>query len=235
MGEADYRTERTEILLAEDETAIREGLVVLLEGENYAVRAAADGEEALSLFRARRPDLVLLDVMMPGMNGYAVCSAIRARDAVVPILFLTAKGGDAEELRGLTLGADDFVAKTASPQVLLARIARVLQRLRTAREDEPSGDFDFAGWRVDTARLRLMSAAGPGPELSMREIELMRLLARHPGEAFSREALLARFWGSDFDGNESTLSAAVRRLRGKLGADAARLEAVWGCGYRYCK
>ena len=233
MGKDIHRDGRTEILLAEDEAAIREGLAVLLEGENYAVRVAADGEEAVSLFSSRRPDLVLLDVMMPRKNGYAACAEIRARDAAVPILFLTAKGGDAEELRGLSLGADDFVAKTSSPQVLLARIARVLQRIRAVREDEPGGDFDFAGWRVDTARLRLVSATGPGPELSVREVELMRLLVRHPGEVFSREALLARFWGASFDGNEAALSTAISRLRGKLGAGAACLEAVWGCGYRY--
>lgn len=226
---------RAEILLAEDEVAIREGLVVLLEGENYTVRAAADGREALSLFEAHRPDLVLLDVMMPGKNGYAVCSEIRSRDMAVPILFLTAKGGDVEELRGLSLGADDFIGKTSSSQVLLARIARALQRARAPREDTSDGDFDFARWHVDTARLRLMSASGPGPELTMREIGLMRLLVRHPGEVFSREGLLARFWGADFEGNESTLSTAIRRLRGKLGADAARIEVVWGCGYRYCK
>lgn len=229
----EANTGRMEILLADDEASIREGLVVLLEGEKYAVRTASDGEAALSLFKARRPDLVLLDVMMPGMSGYALCSEIRARDGDVPILFLTAKGGDAEELCGLSLGADDFIAKTSSPQVLLARIARVLQRVRAVREEKTCGDFDFAGWHVDTARFRLASATGPGPDLSMREIELMRLLVRYPGEIFSREALLARFWGVDFEGNESTLSTAIRRLRGKLGAGATRLEAVWGRGYRY--
>lgn len=233
MEENIYREGLTEILLAEDEASIREGLAVLFEGENYAVRAAADGAAALALFRARRPDLVLLDVMMPGMNGYAVCSEIRARDAAVPILFLTAKAGDMDELRGLSLGADDYVSKTSSPQVLLARIARVLRRARAVREDAPGGGFTFAGWRVDTARLRLTSSAGPGPELSLREVELMRLLVRHPDEVFSRDALVTRFWGADFEGNESTLSAAIKRLRGKLGAGAACLEAVRGCGYRY--
>ena len=222
----------TEILLAEDEAAIREGLVALLECEGYAVRAAADGKEALSLFEARRPHLVLLDVMMPGMNGYDVCSEIRARDPEVPILFLTAKGGDVEELRGLSAGADDFIVKTSSPKVLLARIARILQRAGGDREDE---GFTFAGWQVDTVRFRLVSEDGPGPELSMREIELMRLLARHPGEVFSRDALFTQFWGVDFKGNESTLSVAISRLRNKLGAGADHLEAVWGRGYRYCE
>ena len=231
----EENTPWTEILLAEDEAAIREGLVALLEGENYAVRAAADGKEALSLFGARRPDLLLLDVMMPGMNGYDVCSEIRARDAEVPILFLTAKGGDAEEFRGLSLGADDFIVKTSSPRVLLARVARILQRAGGDRGEPEDGSFSFAGWQVDTVRFRLVSDDGPGPELSMREIELMRLLARHPGEVFSRDALFTQFWGVDFKGNESTLSVAISRLRNKLGAGADHLEAVWGRGYRYCE
>ena len=117
-----------EILVAEDESAIREGLCALLESEGYTVRAAVDGEDALRLFRECRPDLVLLDVMMPKKNGYAVCSEIRSSDQDVPILFLTAKDGDSDELRGLTLGADDYISKTSSQPVLLARIAAVLNR-----------------------------------------------------------------------------------------------------------
>ena len=222
------------VLLAEDEAAIREGLVVLLEGEGFSVEAVGDGEAARDRFRARRPDLVLLDVMMPGMNGYRVCTEIRKADAEVPVVFLTAKDGEAEELRGLACGADDYVPKTASHQVLLARIASVLRRAGARRGDcPPAGDFDFAGWRVDAARLRLVSASGPGPELTLREIELMRLLARHPNELLSRDYLFNRFWGVDFCGSETTLSAALIRLRRKLGAGSACIEGVYGRGYRY--
>ena len=227
--------EQSHILIVDDDPDIRKVLEILLK-EKYFVSQAADGPSAIDYIRANpQTDLVILDVMMPGMNGYDVCSEIRARDAEVPILFLTAKGGDAEEFRGLSLGADDFIVKTSSPRVLLARVARILQRAGGDRGEPEDGSFSFAGWQVDTVRFRLVSDDGPGPELSMREIELMRLLARHPGEVFSRDALFTQFWGVDFKGNESTLSVAISRLRNKLGAGADHLEAVWGRGYRYCE
>lgn len=221
-----------EILVAEDESAIREGLVALLESEGYTVRAAVDGEEALLLFREHRPDLVLLDVMMPKKNGYAVCSEIRSSDQDVPILFLTAKDGDSDELRGLTLGADDYISKTSSQPVLLARIAAVLNRIQRTG-DSSMGDFDFAGCHVDVARFRLELPDGESVELTLREIEILRYLGSHPDEILSRDFLLTRFWGMDFDGNESTLSTAIRRLREKLGSMGARIESVYGCGYRF--
>lgn len=221
-----------EILVAEDESAIREGLVALLESEGYTVRAAVDGEEALLLFREHCPDLVLLDVMMPKKNGYAVCSEIRSSDQDVPILFLTAKDGDSDELRGLTLGADDYISKTSSQPVLLARIAAVLNRIQRTG-DSFMGDFDFAGCHVDVARFRLELPDGESVELTLREIEILRYLGSHPDEILSRDFLLTRFWGMDFDGNESTLSTAIRRLREKLGSMGARIESVYGCGYRF--
>lgn len=221
-----------EILIAEDESAIREGLAALLESEGYTVRAAVDGEEALLLFREHRPDLVLLDVMMPKRNGYAVCSEIRVSDKVVPIIFLTAKDGDSDELRGLTLGADDYISKTSSQPVLLARIAAVLSRVQRTG-DSPMGDFDFAGCHVDVARFRLESPTGESVELTLREIEVLRYLGSHPGEILSRDFLLTRFWGVNFDGNESALSTAIRRLREKLGDVGRQIESVYGCGYRF--
>ena len=221
-----------EILVAEDESAIREGLCALLESEGYTVRAAVDGEDALRLFGECRPDLVLLDVMMPKKNGYAVCSEIRSSDQDVPILFLTAKDGDSDELRGLTLGADDYISKTSSQPVLLARIAAVLNRVRRTG-DSSTGDFDFADWHVDVARFRLESAAGESVELTLREIAILRDLASHPDEILSRDFLLTRFWGVNFDGKESTLSTAIRRLREKLGDAGVRIESVYGSGYRY--
>ena len=221
-----------EILVAEDESAIREGLCALLESEGYTVRAAVDGEDALRLFGECRPDLVLLDVMMPKKNGYAVCSEIRSSDQDVPILFLTAKDGDSDELRGLTLGADDYISKTSSQPVLLARIAAVLNRVRRTG-DSSMGDFDFADWHVDVARFRLESPAGESVELTLREIAILRYLASHPDEILSRDFLLTRFCGGNFDGKESTLSTAIRRLREKLGDAGVRIESVYGSGYRY--
>ncbi len=221
-----------EILLVEDEPAIREGLAVLLESEGYVVRAAENGARALELFRARRPALVLLDVMMPRKNGYVVCEEIRAADRDVPIVFLTAKDGETDELRGLTMGADDYISKTASHPVLLARLSAVLNRSRRA-EALSSGDFDFAGWRVDVARFRLMAPGRESVDLALREIEILRHFHLHPGEVVSRDFLLTRFWGMDYAGNEASLSVAISRLREKLGADGARIERVYGQGYRY--
>lgn len=225
--------EGAEILLAEDDAALREGLALLLEGEGYAVRAAADGEQALELFRARRPDLVLLDVMMPRRSGTAVCAAIRARDAAVPILFLTAADGEADELRGLALGADDYLSKTASRSLLLARLAALLRRARRAADAPPAAAFPFAGCTVDAAAFRLVGPAGETADLTLREVEMLRHFHAHPGEVFSRDALLTRFWGLDYAGGETALGAAVARLREKLGAAAACLETVYGRGYRY--
>ena len=221
-----------EILIAEDESAIREGLSALLESEGYTVRAAADGEEALLLFREHRPDLVLLDVMMPKKNGYAVCSEIRAFDQNVPILFLTAKDGDSDELRGLTLGADDYISKTSSQPILLARISAVLNRIRRM-DASPSGDFEFGGCHIDVVRFRMSRPDGGSSDLTLREIEILRYFNSHPDEVLTRDELLTRFWGLAFDGNESALNTAMRRLREKLGSTGARIESVYGCGYRF--
>ncbi len=221
-----------EILLVEDEPAIREGLAVLLESEGYVVRTAGDGVHALELFRARRPALVLLDVMMPRKNGYVVCEEIRVADKGVPIIFLTAKDGDVDELRGLTLGADDYISKTASHPVLLARIAAVLNRAGRGAESSV-GDFDFGSWRVDVVRFCLTAPNRASVGLLLREVEILRLLRSHPGEVFSRDHLLTRFWGMDYDGNEAALSTAISRLRENLGEDGERIESIYGQGYRY--
>lgn len=221
-----------EILLAEDDAALREGLALLLEGEGYAVRAAPDGEAALALFHARRPDLVLLDVMMPKRSGTAVCATIRARDDAVPILFLTARDGEADELRGLALGADDYLPKTTTRPILLARLAALLKRARRTADGTPAR-FAFAGGMVDAACLRLTRPTGDTVDMTLREVEMLRHFHAHPGEVFSRDALLTRFWGLDYKGNESALGAAVARLREKLGPAGARIEAVYGRGYRY--
>jgi len=220
---------KPEIVLAEDEPAIREGLAVLFESEGYAVRTAANGEEALARVAESRPDLLLLDVMMPKKNGYAVCAEVRKADAELPILFLTAKDGDADELRGLSLGADDYVSKTASEQVLLARIAAALRR---AKPQLPRGSFAFGSWQVDAVNLT-MEAGGRRAPLSLREVELLRTLSDRPGELFARDSLVAKLWGRDFEGGDDVLTVAVSRLREKLGADAARIRTVSGKGYSY--
>ncbi|MGN0846177.1 MAG: response regulator transcription factor [Kiritimatiellia bacterium] len=225
------QTRKTSVLLAEDEEAIREGLVTLFESEGYSVQTVADGEAAVEMFRRSRPDLVLLDVMMPLKNGYVVCAEIRALDPHVPIVFLSARTDDSDELRGLTVGADDYIPKTASQAVMLAHLKSVLGRTRS--QEEPTGDFLFSGLCIDAARFRLVSPDGAATDLTPREIEMLRYFGRHPGEILSRDALLTRFWGLDFEGNEATLSVAIGRLREKLGPIGSRIESVYGRGYRY--
>lgn len=217
-----------DVILAEDERLIRQSLVALLEASDYAVRAARNGEEALQLYRERRPDLLLLDVMMPKGNGYEVCETVRKTDVETPVLFLTALDSDVDQLKGLGVGADDYITKTVSNEILLARIAAAIRR---HRHDAPTGDFDFADWHVEPAKLSMRQASGIAVPLNEREVALMRWFAGHPGEVFSRDFLFTKFWGADFEGNDSTLSIAILRLREKLGESATGLKAVRGTGY----
>ncbi len=218
-----------EILVADDEQSIREGLGALLESEGYRVRMASDGVEALRMCEERRPDLLLLDVMMPCLGGYAVCERLRRSDASLPIVFLTAKDSDVDELRGLSAGADDYIPKTAPEAIKLARIAAVLRRAAYAAPVS----FMFGSRRVDAAQMRIVAQDGSSCDVSQRELAILRFLISHPGEVFSRDFLLTKFWGVDFDGGDSALTVALHRLREKLGGDATLLETVARQGYRY--
>ena len=218
------------ILVADDERAVRSALAGALAESGYSVVQARDGGEAVRLFALERPDLVLLDVMMPRMDGFAACRKIRETDAAVPVLFLTALDDDASQLKGLGTGADDYVAKSAPTAVLLARIAAVLRRSRHAA---PSGDFDFGGWRVMASRLEMRRATGERAALGEREIALMRLLAGSPGEVFSRDCLLTRLWGVDADVSDGLLSVTMHKLRAKLGEDGRLIRSLRGAGYTY--
>ena len=215
-----------EILLADDERAIRALLKKALESRGYVVRVASDGRQALALYKARRPDLLVLDVMMPGMDGREVCREVRRGDADTPILFLTALDSEADEVAGLGAGADDYVAKTVPEGVLFARVEAALRRRR-----DPSAAFDFGEWRVDPDAMAMSSQAGGFAALSEREVALLRAFASSPQAVFSRDALLTRFWGDD--GSEAALNVAMHKLRGKLGAAGRDIRAVHGVGYAY--
>ena len=222
--------ERRRILLAEDERVVRLSLSALLSGAGYEVDAVRDGEEAVRRFRADPPDLVLLDVMMPGTDGLAACRRIRETDAATPVVFLTALDSDAAQLRGLGAGADDYVAKSASEEVLLARVAAALRRRDSAA---PSGDFDFGSCRVSARNLELRAADGSRVPLKERDVAVLRLFAEHPREAFSRDFLLTRFWPADADITDNALSVYIASLRSRLGEDGRLLESVRGVGYAY--
>jgi len=219
---------KPEILLVDDERAVRRALSAVLAEAGYAVREARGGAEALARFAEARPALVLLDAMMPGMDGFEACRRMREIDAGVPVLFLTALGGEESELRGFGCGADDYVRKAVPSSLLLARVGAALRR---ARPEAPCGDFSFGSWRVAASKLAMFRGEGGRAALSEREVALLRLFASHPGEVFSRDFLLTRLWGPEADVADNALSVAVYELRSKLGGDAARIRSVRGAGY----
>ena len=221
-----------EILVAEDEKGIREGLAELLECEGYGVRQAADGVEALECYRRRRPDLILLDIVMPRKNGLAVCSEIRSQDRELPILFLTARAGEADIVSGFARGADDYMSKTIPSSEKLARIAAVLRRSRWNPSDADS-TFLFGGWVVNGVTLEMDRVSGEKVRLTLREVEMLRYFHTHRGEVISRDNLITRFWGLAFDGNEKTLSVAISRLREKLGPAGSCIRTITGAGYSF--
>ena len=221
---------KAQILLVDDERLMRRTFAATLRAAGYDVREAKDGAEAVDACRAERPDLVLLDVMMPKTNGLDACRRIRETDAETPILFLTALDSEASQVKGLGAGADDYISKTASSEVLLARVAAALRR-RNA--DAPTGDFGIGSWRVHARQMAMTRASGERVALSDREIALLRYFAGHVGEAVSRDFLLTQFWGAETRAQENTLSVYLHALREKLGDDGARLRSVRGVGYAY--
>jgi DNA-binding response OmpR family regulator len=231
---------KVRILVAEDDAHIREGLVDTLESEGYDVVIAADGRQALARFASDRPDLVLLDVMMPGMSGYDVCRALRAGDARIPIAMLTAKGEEIDKVVGLQLGADDYITKPFGVRELLARIEALLRRARTPThppEPEPPVPdvFAFGPWHIDRKRY---AARREDREvgLSDRELRLLQEFYLHPGEVLSRNHLLDRVWGVQYYGTTRTLDQHIAQLRKKIEpapGPPTLITTVHGVGYRY--
>ena len=224
---------KPDILLAEDERVIRRSLTAALEAAGYSVRPAEDGEKALRLYRERRPDLLLLDVMMPKLDGLSLCRKVRETDASTPVVFLTALDSEADEIKGLGGGGDVYISKSVSPELMLSRISAVVRR---HLQEEPKGEFDIGGWRVFPAELRMRKIdGGSESRLSEREVALLRLFAMHPGEVLTRDFLITRLWGLDFEGDDNLLTVAVSRCRAKLRSDGALLEPARGSGYVFRK
>ena len=221
-----------DILLAEDDPDVRKWVAVALESEGHAVRTAPDGEAALQSLRAHRPDLLVLDVMMPRKDGLEVCRAVRAADPGLPVLMLTARNSEKDKLAGFGVGADDYVTKPFSMNELFARVAALLRRGALLSSTPSAESFDLGTLRLDCGRMALVATDGAATGLAARECALLRLLAEHPGEVLSRERLLNDLWGVSFYGNTRTLDQHVALLRRKLGAEAARLETVRNVGYR---
>jgi DNA-binding response OmpR family regulator len=224
------------ILIVDDESNIRHTVGYNLRREGYEVVEAADGEAALAAAAAQRLDLVVLDLLLPGVDGLEVCRRLRARDPV-PILMLTARADEVDRVVGLELGADDYLAKPFSMRELLARVKAILRRaeLNRAAQPEPPTRLVRDGLTLDAGRRRV-TVDDQEVLLKPREFDLLAFLARQPGQVFTRAQLLEHVWGYDYLGDSRTVDVHVRSLRTKLGdrADTPRwIETVWGVGYRF--
>ena len=225
---------RGDVLVVDDERTIGEVVSRYLRRAGYATRVAADGRRAVELHAERAADLVVLDLMLPGLDGLEVMRRIRREDARRPaIILLTAKGDESDRIVGLRLGADDYVVKPFSPAELVARVDAVLRRVDTAPEQEPPLEFDSL--RLEPASRRVF-AGETECALTTREFELLLFLARHPGRAFTRHQLMDHVWQYSFYTDTSTVTVHIRRLRAKIERDASAprwIETVWGVGYRF--
>ncbi|NLI86017.1 MAG: response regulator transcription factor [Propionibacterium sp.] len=222
----------TRILIVEDEQSYRDALSYMLQREGFDVAEAADGQSGLSEFDRNGADLVLLDLMMPGMSGTEVCRQLRLRGNV-PVIMVTARDSEIDKIVGLELGADDYVTKPFSHRELVARIRAVLRRGQEAEllpEVVEVGDV-----RMDIERHEV-SVSGRAVRLALKEFELLELLLRNAGRVMTRAQLIDRVWGSDYVGDTKTLDVHVKRLRSKIEPDPARpvkLVTVRGLGYKF--
>ena len=221
------------ILVVDDDPNISRLEQLYLEKEGYEVKVAADGNEAIESFRKLPPDLVLLDVMLPGTDGYEVLKAIR-KSGSIPVIMVTAKGETSDKVLCLELGADDYIVKPFDGKEMIARVKAVLRRAHGS-EEEQAGDLSFPGLTVS---LKEYDAHYEGKRLEMppKELEVLYFLASHPNQVFTREQLLSQIWGFDFFGDSRTVDVHIKRLREKL-ADSEKygwsLYTVRGVGYKF--
>ena len=227
---------RTNILVIDDDKKTVDLVKLYLEKDGYRVLAAYDGLQALELARQKQADLIILDLMLPGMDGLDVCRVLRGEGSKVPIIMLTAKTTETDKLIGLNLGADDYVTKPFSPRELLARVRAVLRRVGEEEYEGPTevrfGDLlvDFVGHQVQVR--------GQPVHLTPTEFKLLEVLIREPGRAFSRLELLDRVFGYDFEGFERTVDVHVKNLRKKIEPDPKNptyIETVYGLGYKFAE
>jgi two-component system, OmpR family, alkaline phosphatase synthesis response regulator PhoP len=227
-------TPRRRVLVVEDDTSIMLGLQINLEAEGYIVLAAEDGERGLEIAREERPDLVILDVMLPKMNGFQVLQAIRGDGLLMPIIVLSARTGEMDKVTGLELGAEDYVAKPFSLAELLARVRAALRRGPRAPE-VPRSVHVFGEVRVEFGA-RTVTRAGAPVEMTATEFDLLKCLIEARGVALGRDAIFARVWGPNHHGTPRTIDNFVQQLRAKLEPDPQRprhVVTVRGVGYRF--
>ena len=223
----------TRILVVEDEVSFSDPLSYLLRKEGYEVSVAENGNDALTEFDSAGADLVLLDLMLPGLSGVDVCRALRQRSNV-PVIMLTAKDSEIDKVVGLELGADDYVTKPYSSRELLARIKAVLRRLSEPEELLPT-TLEAGPVRMDVER-HVVTVGGAATQLPLKEFELLEMLLRNTGRVLTRMQLIDRVWGSDYVGDTKTLDVHVKRLRAKVEPDPAapkHIVTVRGLGYKF--
>ncbi len=227
---------RTRVLVVDDEPVVTEVVQRYLAREGYDVVTAADGEAALNVAREWTPHLIVLDLMLPKVDGLEVCRSVR-KSSKVPIVMLTARGEEVDRILGLEIGADDYVVKPFSPRELVARVKAVLRRSEAgANEDDAPGDsVAFEGLTVNP-RKRTVEANGKPVALTAKEFDLLHHLLLHPGAVFTREQLMTEVWEYAYAGDSSTVTVHMRRLREKIEQDPAKpkwLKTVWGVGYKF--
>ncbi|MEE8599495.1 response regulator transcription factor [Euzebya tangerina] len=222
------------IMVVEDEPAIVEALHFGLGSEGFEVVAATDGNESIDLFRRERPDLVLLDLMLPGMSGTEVCKRLRS-DAAVPIIMVTAKDSEIDRVVGLELGADDYVTKPFSMRELAARIRAVLRRGADWDVPDLTSPLEVQGIRIDPERHEV-TVRGELVELPPKEFALLELLIRNAGRVMTRDLIIDRIWGADYVGDTKTLDVHIKRIRGRIEEDPKEptlVVTVRGVGYKF--
>ena len=222
----------TQVLVVDDEPTIREIVVRYLERDGFATLEAGDGDRARELVERESPDLVVLDLMLPGTDGLELCRWIRSRSSL-PVIMLTARGEESDRIVGLELGADDYVTKPFSPRELAARVRTVLRRAELELVTDERLTFD--GLVIDSSS-REVTRAGEPLRLTAREFDLLWFMAKHPRRVFAREQLMRRVWGYSAAVDTGTVTVHMRRLREKIEEEPSRprhLETVWGVGYRF--
>ncbi len=222
--------DRIKILVVDDESRMRKLVRDFLVRENYEVLEAGDGEEALDIFyREKDIALILLDVMMPKINGWDVCREVR-ETSKVPIIMLTAKGEEEDELNGFDLGVDEYISKPFSPKILVARIGAILRR--SGKGDAEENRLSAGGIVLDQTA-RMVTVDGQRIDLSFKEFELLAYFLENKGIALSREKILNHVWNYDYFGDARTIDTHVKKLRAKIGPKGEYIKTIWGMGYKF--
>jgi len=220
------------ILICDDQAVLHETLSLYLKAEGYTWSSAYDGEEALEKANSEQPDLILLDIMMPKMSGIDVCRNIR-KNSSVPIIMLTAKGEEIDRIIGLELGADDYIVKPFSPREVVARIKAVLRRINDKSDaSSPVLRYDSLEINLNHYEVKVMGSVVP---FTPKEVEILHLLASHPGQVFDREQILSSVWGYDYFGDTRAVDTQIKRIRQKLPQEGVSwsIKTIYGVGYKF--